>query len=159
MNTKKIAVCLLATHLLMAFCFSRIQAADMDFSSPEATFRTYLQACKEGSFEKSDLCSTKEFQRYQKSNKQYLSHRHPGQLRNAYNIWANKSYKVEKYGNKAIMRFGKMFKSPAPIYFVKEHGKWKMDGMFEFRNIIYSSGDNWHWKNPNIDNEKKWLNK
>ncbi len=151
---KKIITCFLLSVLFFGITY----ASDIDFSSPEATFKTYLQACKEGSFDKSDLCSTEEFQWFQKTNKKYLAHRHSRQLRNAYNIWANKSYKIEMHKDKAIMRFGPMFKSPAPIYFVKDHGEWKMDSMFVFRNIIYTTGGgDWYWKNPNIDNEKEWL--
>lgn len=130
---------------------------DLDFSSPEATFKTYMQACKALDFEKSDLCSTEEFQRFTKINKRYLAHRHTGQLANAYRYWHNKPYKLELHGNKAIMRFSPEFSRPEPFYFVKEREEWKLDSMFSFNNVIIEDSTHWHWRNPNIDNEKEWL--
>ena len=137
---------------------TEVYAQDMDFSSPEAAFRTYMQACKELDFYKSDLCYTKEFQRFTKTNKRYLSHRHKGQLRNEYNDLYGRNYKLEMYGNKAIMRFAPEFMRPAPLYFVREDGEWKIDAMFAFNNIIMDDRTGgWFWKHPNIDNEKQWL--
>ena len=130
---------------------------NMDFSSPEATFRTNMQACKDLDFKKSDLCTTKKFQKFAKTNKNYLSHRNTGQLANAYRYWNDKPYKLEMYRNKAIMRFSPEFTRPEPFYFVAEYGKWKIDAMFSFNNVIIEDSQHWHWRNPKIDNEKKWL--
>ena len=142
------------------FCSTFASAQnDMDFSSPEATFKTYMNACKALDFTKSDLCYTKEFRKFIKKDKDYLAHRHPGQLRNEYNYLHGRKYKLEMHGNKAIMRFSPPFKKPAPFYFVKERGKWKIDAMFSFDNVIVEDRQNWHWRNPNVDNEKLWLRK
>ena len=139
---------------------SEVYAQDVDFSSPEATFRTYMQACRELDFNKSDLCYTKEFQMFAKTNKVYLSHRHKGQLRNEYNDLRGRNYKLEMHGNKAIMRFAPEFKRPAPLYFVKEGGEWKIDAMFAFKNIIMDDRTGgWFWKYSNNYNEKHWLRK
>lgn len=130
-----------------------------NFSTPENTFNSYMYACKVMDFEKSDLCFTREFQNFAKTNKEYLSHRNTGQLRNAYNYWHGKPYKIEMYGDKAIMRFSPEFKRPEPFYFVEEGGEWKIDGMFSFRNVIIEDSGNWFWRYPNVDNEKQWIRK
>jgi len=129
----------------------------MDFSSPEATYRTYIQACKDLDFSRSDLCYTREFRRFIKTNKRYLSHRHPGQLRNEYNQHKNRSYELEMHGDKAIMRFAPEYVRPAPFYFRKENGEWKIDAMFSFNNVIMEGSSRWFWRNEKIDNEGKWL--
>ena len=155
---KKILSCLVILLLIFSNGFALPQDY-MDFSSPEATFRTYMQACKDLDFRKSDLCSTKEFQNFTKTNKRYLAHRHTGQLANAHRYWHDKPYKLEMYGHKAIMRFSPEFSRPEPFYFVKERGEWKIDSMFSFNNVIIESSQSWHWRNPNIDNERQWLAK
>lgn len=129
----------------------------MDFSSPKATFETHMQACKELDFEKSDLCYTKEFRNFIKTDANYLAHRHTGQLSNSYRYWHGKPYKLQMHGNKAIMRFSPPFTRPEPIYFVKERGEWKIDALFSFKNVIIEDSTHWHWLNPNVDNEKAWL--
>jgi len=131
----------------------------MDFSSPQSTFKSYLQACKEQDFSKSDLHYTNEFRKFIKTNQGYLSHRNVGQLQNEYNSYFNKSYVIEVYDDRVIFRFAHYGQPPPPIYFVKEDGLWKIDAMFSFNNVIMSSGGHWHWKNPNIDNEKIWIDK
>ena len=57
------------------------------------------------------------------------------------------------------MRFAPEGVRPAPLYFVREAGQWKIDAMFSFDNIIMESGSSttWFWKNSKKDNEKKWL--
>ncbi|MBL7070565.1 MAG: hypothetical protein ISS26_00120 [Candidatus Omnitrophica bacterium] len=130
-----------------------------DFTSPESTFNSHMYACKALDFEKSDLCYTKEFQSFTKTNKEYRSHRNTGQLRNAYDYWHNKPYKLEMHRNKAIMRFSPPFKRPEPFYFVKEADGWKIDGMFSFNNLIIENSGGWFWRNSKIDNEKVWLSK
>ncbi len=130
-----------------------------NFSTPENTFNSLMYACKAMDFKKNDLCYTKEFQNFTKTDKKYLSHRNTGQLRNAYSYWHGKPYKIKLHGNKAIMRFSPPFKRPEPFYFVKEGGEWKIDGMFSFRNVIIENSKNWHWRNSKIDNEKLWLRK
>ena len=133
---------------------------DLDLSSPEATFKTYMRACEKVDFSVSDQCYTAEFQRFTKTNQRYLAHRHKGQLRNEYNSLRNKQYKIESFGNKAIMRFGPEFKRPAPFYFVIENGQWKIDAMFAFNNIIMDdTTGGWFWKNSHRDNEAYWLKK
>ena len=158
MAVKKIT--LLCLSLLLLF-FGNIPASarDMDFSSPEATFKTYLRACKAMDFEKADMCYTKEFRDFIKTNKRYRAHRHPGQLKNEYHYLHGKKYKLERHGRKAIMRFSKEFDRPEPLYFVKERGAWKIDGMFSFDNVVIEDSAHWHWRNPSIDNEKEWLRK
>jgi len=130
-----------------------------DFSKPESAFSSFMRACQMMDFEKSDLCYTKEFQKFAKTDKIYMSHRNKGQLNNAYNYWNNRHYELEVQGRKAIMRFSPPFERPEPIYFVKEADGWKIDGMFSFNNVIIENSKNWHWKNPDSDNEKLWLNK
>ncbi len=153
---------LLSCFVMLLLFFSNSLALaqdDLDFSSPKATFKTYMQACKELDFKKSDLCYTEEFRSFIKTNKRYLAHRHAGQLANSYRYWHDKPYKLELYATKAIMRFSPPFTRPEPFYFVKEYGKWKIDSMFSFNNVIIEDSNRWHWRNPNIDNEKKWLKK
>lgn len=147
-------ICLLA---LGGVCLHGVCAQDADYSSPEATFRTYMAACKAMDFKRADKCYTEEFQRFQKTDKKYRAHRHTGQLLNMYNYLRGKKYKLEMHGHKAIMRFSPEFVRPEPLYFVRERGKWKLDGMFSFRNVRIQDHRSWHWQNPNIDNEAKWL--
>ncbi len=130
-----------------------------DYSSPEATFRTYMAACKALSFEKSDACYTRRFREFIKTDSNYRAHRHTGQLRNEYNYLHDQEYTLEAHGNKAIMRFAPERQRPAPLYFVKEGGQWKIDAMFAYNNIIMESGSRWHWKNPDVNNEARWLSR
>lgn len=130
-----------------------------NFTTPEKTFNSFMYACEAMDFKKSDLCYTKEFQDFTKTDQNYLSHRNSGQLRNAYSYWHGKPYKIELHGDKAIMRFSPPLKRPEPFYFVREGGEWKIDGVFSFRNVIIEDSQNWHWRNSEIDNEKLWLRK
>jgi len=159
----RLAIRLLSYVIVSLICFSSVlvlaQDKNMDFSSPEATFLSYMRACKLADFSLADQCFNREFQHFTKTNKNYRSHRRTGQLRNAYSYWADKPYKLERHGNKAIMRFSSEFKRPEPIYFVREGGQWKIDAMFSYNNVIIEDSRHWHWRNPNIDNEEKWLRK
>ena len=137
-----------------------VLAQNMNFSTPEATFESYLNAAKVRSFALSDSCYTKEFLNFTVNDEEYQSHRYPGQLANSYDEHVGKQYTVERSGNKAIMRFGLEFSRPSPIYFVIEDGLWKMDAMFMFNNIIMDDGTGgWFWRYENKDNEGLWLEK
>lgn len=141
------------------FC-SQGFAQEMDFSSPVAAFESYMSAATQRSFELSDSCYTQEFLDFTKNDQEYQSHRHPGQLTNSYNEYLGKRYTVEKFDNKAIMRFGPEYARPSPIYYIFERGQWKMDAMFMFNNIIMDdSTGGWFWRHENKDNERLWLNR
>ncbi|MFC1752711.1 hypothetical protein ACFL96_04870 [Thermoproteota archaeon] len=154
---------LLLFFVVFLVCFNCVfvfaQDANLDFSSPEAAFSSYMKACKLLDFSLVDQCYTKEFQQFTKTNQRYRAHRNTGQLSNSYRYWSGKPYKLDKYGNKAIMRFSSEFQRPEPIYFVREAGKWKIDGMFSFNNVIIQDSSGWHWRNPNRNNEREWLRK
>jgi hypothetical protein len=127
-----------------------------DYSTPLAAFQTYLRACKNRDFLAVDKCYSEEFNRFTKSNQQYISHRHVGQLDNEYNTCANKSARVDLHGKKAIIRLYPEDKKTPPFFMIKENGQWKIDGMFMFKNIIYDQNDEWFWKDRSKDNERVW---
>jgi len=157
LRLSKVSWLVLCLSALGAGFFHSAYAQDADYSSPEATFRTYMAACKAQSFERVDMCYTREFRRFQKKDKRYMAYRNVGQLRNMHGYLAGKRYKLELYGHKAIMRFSPEGVRPEPLYFVRESGKWKLDGMFSFKNVKIQDSRTWYWQDHTIDNEAKWL--
>ncbi len=133
------------------------ESVELRFNSPLETFRSYMRACRAMDLESSRACYTKEFQDFTKTSREYSDYNNVRQLKNAYNFWHDKQYDLELHGNMAIMRFAAMFKRPEPIYFVKEDGEWKIDGLFSFKNIVIEDSKHWHWRFPELDNEKLWL--
>lgn len=159
-NMKRVFTVILG--LLLGSVTLSLAQVQMDHSSPERTFESYMAAAKALSFELTDQCYTVEFLVFTQTNDEYMKHRNVDHLRVSYNSMANKPYEVEMYGDKAIIRFAPEFKRPQPLYFVKEAGEWKMDAMFMFNNVIMVDGGTeieWKWKYPEKNSEQDWIDK
>ncbi|MDD4953444.1 MAG: hypothetical protein PHG40_00885 [Candidatus Omnitrophica bacterium] len=127
-----------------------------DFSTPLAAFQTYIRACQSHDFDAVDNCFTKEFNRFKKSNKEYMKHRNMGQLDNELSCVLNKEIQVDLHSRKAIIYLYPEDRKTSPYFMTKEGGQWKIDGMFMWNNIIFDQKDEWHWGNGN--KEKAFLN-
>jgi hypothetical protein len=158
MKKTLILAVLTVLSLLISFPASAQKVAE-DYSSPLATFKTYMEACKNHDFSIVDRCYTQEFNRFAKSDKNYMAHRHAGQLDNEYAGYADKSVRVESHGRKVILRFTPEDKKTPSLYLVNEDGRWKIDAMFMFNNIIYDQNNEWFWKNNRQNAERIWINK
>ena len=81
----------------------------------------------------------------------YIPRRKVAHRKNENRVSEGKTYQIEKFKDKAILRFTPALKTQSSIYFKKEKGNWKIDAKFMYDNIIYGGGG-WHWKDSNKNN-------
>ena len=128
----------------VSFCFAG------NFSSPRETFEYYKASLKRGDVAAADSCFTAESlskgRRHMKAYMQTL-----------YLAIGNRQYRIEEYGNRAIVRWVPPDPTQQEFYLVKEKGAWKIDCQFMFDNIVYDQNHRCMWRKGDPGVEQRWM--
>ncbi len=122
-----------------------------DYSSPEATLQTYLEACKAGDFAAADACYTKSSREFLAATPAFTEGRSADMLRGTYERLSGLKFSTEKVNAKrAILTPDD--KAIPPFYMrIQEPGEgWRIDWHF-MANYMRGDANGWSWKNPRAE--------
>ncbi len=133
------------TKLFFLFLITGTALAQPDFSTPEATWQTYLQACQAGDFEGVELCFTASSRQYLKQNPQPVEERDPALLKATYERLTATDFRLEKVNSKrAIMWPADERIPPCFLRIQKPAEGWRIDLHF-MTNYIRVTEDGWSY--------------
>lgn len=137
--------------LLALFLLPLPVSAEPDFSSPEATLKTYLDALKAGDFAGSDLCYTASSREALAKNPAFTEGRKPEMLTNTYERLSGLTFTTEKVNAKRAILKPDDDKVP-PFFMRIQNPKegWRIDWHF-MANYIRADGNGWSWVNPKAE--------
>lgn len=119
--------------------------AEPDFSTPQATFESYLEACREGDFEGADLCYTASSREYIASHPRVTEGRSPESLKVTYQRLSQAAFKLEQVNSRrAIIRFEDQGIPPYFLRVQKAGEGWRIDWHF-MSHYIRRTEDGWSW--------------
>ncbi len=134
--------------ILMLVFFSSLVFAQSQFSSPRAVFEYYKESLGKEDAKAADSCYTEESLKVCGPNRMF---------KKSYQVLSGRSYAIEQYTNRAIVRWTKYDSKLGNFYLKKENGLWKIDCAFMARNIIYDQNNNWYWRNKDSSLEQRWI--
>ena len=141
----------LRLFLLFALLATLPALAAPDFSSPEATLKTYLEACKAGDFAASDLCYTASSREMLASTPAFTEGRQPAMLTGTYDRLSKLTFTTEKVNAKrAILRPND---EKVPPFFMRVQNPkegWRIDWHF-MANYMRANENGWSWANPRAE--------
>lgn len=138
--------------LLLAFTLLTVQAlAQPDYSSPEATLRSYLRACEAGDFGAADACYTKSSREFIAKTPKMTEGRIPQQLTGTYDRLSKLKFTTEKVNDKRAILRPDDEKVP-PFYMRIQDPKegWRIDWQF-MANYMRADAKGWSWVNPKAE--------
>ena len=138
--------------LLLCTVFLVVPAtAQPDYSSPEATLRTYLKACQAGDFVAADACYTKSSREFIANAPKMTEGRVPEQLVGTYERLSKVDFRTEKINDKRAVLVPNDRKIP-PFYVRVQEPKegWRIDWQF-MANYMRADANGWSWVNPRAE--------
>lgn len=141
--------------LLSLFCLASLAVspalAEPDYSTPEATLATYLEACKAGDFTAADACYTKSSREFLAKTPAFSEGRSPDMLRGTYERLSKVKFSTEKVNAKRAVLVSDD-KAIPPFYVRVQEPKegWRIDWHF-MANYMRGDANGWSWKNPRAD--------
>ncbi len=137
--------------LVVALFLATPVLAEGDFSTPEATLATYLQACREGDFEKSDLCYTHSSRQYLQEHEEFTQNRNPEDLRQAYDRLSQVEFTLEQVNEKRAILHPDDPKIPPFFLRQQKPGEgWRIDFHF-MSNYLRADENGWSWRFPKAE--------
>lgn len=125
--------------------------AEPDYSSPEATFRTYLQACQRGDYATADSCYTASSRAFFEKNPSLTKDRPVEALLATHERLSKVNFTTEQVSPKrAILRADD---PKVPPYFLRIQSPkegWRIDWLF-MANYIRANDNGWSWANPRAE--------
>lgn len=141
----------MALLLLSLFVCATPAWSEPDFSSPEATLKTYLEACKAGDFAAADLCYTASSREALAKNPAFTENRQTEMLTGTYERLSKLTFTTEKVNAKRAIL--KPNDDKVPPFFLRiqtpKEG-WRIDWHF-MANYIRANADGWSWVNPKAE--------
>lgn len=141
-----------ALLLLLALFFLPSPAwSEPDFSSPESTLKTYLDALQAGDFAAADLCYTASSREALAKNPAFTEARRPEMLTNTYDRLAPLTFTTEKVNSKRAIL--KPSDDRVPPFFMRIQNPkegWRIDWHF-MANYIRADAQGWNWVNPKAE--------
>jgi hypothetical protein len=138
---------------LLVICFLCLGASicvAADSSSPRATFEYYKECLGKADVEGADSCFTHEsLVKGRRHLKDYMPR--------LYSVVAQRHYRIESHGERAIIRWDPPDPTQQEFYLVKEDGAWKIDCQFMYDNIIYDQNHRCIWKDGDPEVEQRWM--
>jgi hypothetical protein len=125
--------------------------AEPDFSTPEATLKTYLAACKAGDFTATDACYTKSSRDLLAANPAMTQGRQAEMLTGTYERLSPLTWTTEKVNAKRAILTPNDPK--VPPFFMRQQTKgegWRIDFHF-MANYIRADQNGWSWINPRAE--------
>ncbi len=125
--------------------------AGPDYSSPEATLKTYLEACKAGDFEAADACYTKSSREFIAKTPKMTAGRKPEHLIGTYERLSALKFTTETVNPKRAIVRPDDSKVP-PFYMRVQDPKegWRIDWQF-MANYMRADQNGWSWVNPKAE--------
>jgi hypothetical protein len=143
---RRLLLCLLTALVTLAPA-----QAQPDFSTPEATLKTYLTACQAGDFEAADLCYTASSRQLLASSPSFTAGRQPEMLTATYERLAPLTFTTDKVNaRRAILRPND---SKVPPFFMRVQDPkegWRIDWHF-MSNYMRADQNGWSWANPRAE--------
>jgi hypothetical protein len=125
--------------------------AQPDYSSPEATLKTYLEACKAGDFSAADECYTASSRKRLAETPALTEGRHPDLLTGTYERLSTLTFTTEKVNAKrAILRPDDPKVPPFFLRVQTPKEQWRIDWHF-MANYIRADANGWSWVNPRAE--------
>ena len=126
-------------------------SAQPNFSSPEATLKTYLEACKAGNYEAADACYTKSSREFIAKTPKMTAGRKPEHLTGTYDRLSTLKWTVENVNQKRAIVKPDDSKVP-PFYMRVQDPKegWRIDWQF-MANYMRADQNGWSWANPRAE--------
>lgn len=140
-----------ALLLSVLLCLISPVQAEPDFSSPEATMRTYMEACQAGDFVAADACYTESSRAFLAKNPALRDSRPVEALIGTYERLSKVTFTTEMVNTKrAILRPDD---PKLPPYFLRIQNpkeQWRIDWNF-MANYIRANDKGWSWANPRAE--------
>lgn len=141
----------LKTALTLTILLAGMAMAQPDFSTPEATWQTYLNACQAGDFEAADLCYTASSRDYLKQDPRLTEGRDPEILKATYEKLTSTEFTLERVNSKrAIMRAADESIPPYFLRIQKPSEGWRIDLHF-MSSYIRVNETGWSWTFPRAE--------
>lgn len=137
--------------LLTAFLLGLPALAEPDYSSPEATLKTYLAACQAGDYAAADACYTKSSRELLAGKPEMTQGRTPELLTNTYARLSPLQWTTEKVNAKRAILVPNDAK--VPPFFMRQQSKdegWRIDFHF-MANYLRADQNGWSWVNPKAE--------
>ena len=140
---------LVLIKFILLLVWLTIPSLAQDYSSPEKTFETYLEACKVGSFEKAEACYTKSSRALAKQRSQGRV-RHSDSLVDAFDKLSPLTFRLESVNTKRAILWPSDESVPPFFLRIQEpEENWRLDYHF-MSNFIQVEKDGWKWRNKRI---------
>lgn len=125
--------------------------AEPNYTSPEATLKTYLEACQAGDFAAADACYTASSRELLAKTPAFTEGRQPDMLKNTYEKLSKLTFTLEKVNEKRAILKPNDDKVP-PFYLRVQDPKegWRIDWHF-MANYMRADENGWTWKNPKAE--------
>jgi hypothetical protein len=122
--------------------------AEPDHSSPEATLKSYLEACKAGDFAAADACYTASSRKFLAETPAFTEGRQPEMLLGTYDRLSPLTFTTEKVNGKRAILHPNDEKVP-PFFMRIQNPKegWRIDWHF-MANYLRADQNGWSWVNP-----------
>ena len=125
--------------------------AEPDFSTPEATLKTYLQACQAGDFAGADACYTASSREFLAQSPAFTEGRQPELLVGTYERLSKLTFTTELVNAKrAILKPNDPKVPPFFMRIQSPKDKWRIDWHF-MANYIRADENGWSWGNPKAE--------
>jgi hypothetical protein len=136
---------------IVVLCLLTPVWAQPDYSTPEQTLQTYLQACKAGDFAQADACYTRSSREFLAKTPKMTEGRMPEHLMGTYDRLAGLEFTTEKVGEKRAILRPNDAKVP-PFYMRVQDPKegWRIDWQF-MANYMRADANGWSWVNPRAE--------
>lgn len=137
--------------VLFVFGLSWVSAAlaqPADYSSPESTVRSYLEACRRGDLAAADQCYTASSRELLAQMPNVAQQRTPEQLQSFYQRLSELTFQTERVNPKrAILTPNDPKIPPFFLRIQAPQEQWRIDWHF-MANYIRADQQGWSWKNP-----------
>ena len=137
--------------LILLMFFLSLPALAQDYSTPEATFKTYMEAMKAADFAATDTCYTASSREMLAKNPAFSQNRPAEMLTQTHDRFSQLTWTTEQVNSKRAILTSNDSKVP-PIFMRQQTpGEgWRIDFHF-MASYIRADQNGWSWVNPKAE--------